>query len=230
MVRKARSSIRTKTFPKVKRFALSLHYTCDGDEFLMQLQALIPHDGIDQAAHAPGASRVVPTPNESGCASPRRNKEEERSGSEMRQPTETEFVQVESVVCNSNPWEATTPLAPNRNLGARTLHVRSVELIAQPGKIRELGSCVRGVLMDHLKKQRGFGGVIVLSSLKEPRLILVMSFWKAEKDAESRWESSAAVLKMVSPLIDVCTRVHTYEAAMPTLRDAPLPVAVTPVC
>jgi hypothetical protein len=84
--------------------------------------------------------------------------------------------------------------------------------------------------MDHLKKQRGFAGVIVLSSLKEPRLILVMSFWKAEKDAGNRWESSSAVLKMVSPLIDVCTRVHTYEAAMPSLPDASPPVTVTPVC
>jgi hypothetical protein len=196
----------------------------------MQPQSLILHDSIDQAAHAPGASRVVPTPNEPGCASPRRNKEQERSGSEMRQPTETEFVQVESVVCNSNPWEAATPLAPNRNLRARTLPVRSVELIAQPGKIRELRNCVRGALIDHLKKQRGFSGVIVLSSLKEPRLILVMSFWRAERDAENRWEFSAAVLKMVSPLIDVCTRVHTYEAGMPSLANAPLPVAVTPVC
>ena len=147
----------------------------------------------------------------------------------MRQPAETESVQIESVVCNFNPWEA-TPLAPNGNLGVRTLHARSVELIAQPGKIRELAGCARGSLMDHLKKQRGFGGVIVLNSLKEPRLILVMSFWKAEKDAETRWESSAAVLQMVSPLIDVCTRVHTYEAAMPSLPDARLPVAVTAVC
>jgi hypothetical protein len=223
--------IRTKNnFPKVKRFASSLHYNCDGGDFIMQSQSLIPHDGITQAAHAPGASRVVLTPNEPGCASPRRTEKQTRSGNEMRQPTETEFVHIESVVCNSNPWEATTPLAPNRNLGARTLHVRSVELIAQPGRIRQLGSCVRGALMDHLTKQRGFGGVIVLSSLKEPRLILVMSFWKAEKDAETRWECSAAVLKMVSPLIDVCTRVHTYEAAMPSLANAPLPVALTPVC
>jgi hypothetical protein len=147
----------------------------------------------------------------------------------MRQPTETESVQVENVVCNSNPWGARTALAPNGNLGART-HVRSVELIARPGKIRELGSCVRGALMDHLKKHRGFAGAIVLSSLKEPRLILVMSFWKAEKDAGSRWECSAAVVKMVSPLIDVCTRIHTYEADLPSFPDVPLPPVATPVC
>jgi hypothetical protein len=147
----------------------------------------------------------------------------------MRHPIETEFVQIENVVCNSIPWEAKTALAPN-TLGTQTLHARSVELVAQPGKIRELGSCVRGTLMDHLKKQRGFAGVIVLCSVKEPRLILVMSFWKSEKDAGNRWESSAAVLKMVSPLIDVCTRVHTYQAAMPSFAVAPLPVAAIPIC
>jgi hypothetical protein len=177
--------------------------------------------------HAPSASRVVPTPNEPGCASSvARHK---KGDSKMRQPTETEFVQIENVAGNSNPWEARTALAPNGIL-VRTLHVRSVELIAQPRKIDELGSCVRGALLDHLKKQRGFAGAIVLGSRKEPRLILVMTFWNAEKDAGNRWECSAAVLKMVSPLIDVCTRVHTYEAALPGFPDAPLPSAATPVC
>jgi hypothetical protein len=152
-----------------------------------------------------------------------------KGDSKMRQPTETEFVQIENVAGNSNLWEARTGLAPNGIL-VRTLHVRSVELIAQPRKINELGSCVRGALLDHLKKQRGFAGAIVLGSRKEPRLILVMTFWNAEKDAGNRWECSAAVLKMVSPLIDVCTRVHTYEAALPGFPDAPLPSAATPVC
>jgi hypothetical protein len=147
----------------------------------------------------------------------------------MRHSIDTEFVQIENVVCNSSPWKARTALAPNI-LGTQTLHARSVELVAQPGKTRELGSCVRGGLMDHLKKQRGFAGVIVLCSVKEPRLILVMSFWRSEKDAGNRWESATAVLRMVSPLIDVCTRVHTYQAAMPSLPDTPLPAAAIPIC
>lgn len=147
----------------------------------------------------------------------------------MRHSIDTEFVQIENVVCNSSPWEARTALAPNI-LVTQMLHARSVELVAQPGKIRELGSCVRSGLMDYLKQQRGFAGVIVLCSVKEPRLILVMSFWKSEKDAGNRWETSAAVLKMVSPLIDVCTRVHTYQAAMPSFAGAPLPAAAIPVC
>jgi len=148
----------------------------------------------------------------------------------MRDLIETAFVQIENVVCYSTSWEARTASAPNSALGIQTLHARSVELVAQPSKIRELGNCVRGALMEYLKRQKGFAGVIVLSSVKEPRLILVMSFWKAEKDAANRWESSAAVLKLVTPLIDVRTRVHTYQAAMPGFPDAPLPMAATPVC
>jgi hypothetical protein len=148
----------------------------------------------------------------------------------MRYPIETEAARIEGIVCNSDPWEAGSALAPNGNLGFRSVNARSVEFIAQPGKIHELRSCVRGALMGHLKKQRGFAGAIVLSSVKEPRLILVMSFWKTEKDAGNQWESSATVLKMISPLIDVCTRVHTYEAALPSLMDDPLPTVATPVC
>src|ERR1700756_840280 len=195
----------------------------------MQSQALILETGISRPAHAPGASRGVPTPNEPGCASPHRDEGQVRRLNEMRHPIETDFVQIENLGRNSSPWDARTTMAPN-TLGTQTLHARSVELVAQPGKIRELGSCVRGTLIAYLKKQRGFSGATALSSVKEPRLMLVMSFWKAEKDAANRWESSAAVLKLVTPLIDVCTRVHIYQAAMPCFPDAPSPIGATPVC
>ncbi len=149
----------------------------------------------------------------------------------MSRAIDTEAARIEDVVCNSNLWEARTALTPNGNLGFRTLNARSVEFIAQPGKIGDLRSCAQGELMEHLKKQRGFAGAIVLSSHKEPRLILVMSLWRSEKDASgNRWESSAAVLKMIAPLIDVCTRVHTYEAALPNLQDSLLPALTAPVC
>jgi len=104
----------------------------------MQPQALILETGISRAAHAPGASRGVPTPNEPGCASPHRDEGHVRRLNEMRHPIETEFVQIENVVCNSSPWEARTTLAPNA-LGTQTLHARSVELVAQPGKNSRVG-------------------------------------------------------------------------------------------
>ena len=107
---------------------------------------------------------------------------------------------------------------PRGQLARQSLSARSVELIAQPSRIHELRDCVQGPLMNYLRKLPGFAGVIVLNSVKEPRLILVMSLWNGEKHASSnRWESSATVLKMISPLIDVCSRVHTYDAAMPVV-------------
>src|SRR5215469_13376610 len=111
----------------------------------------------------PPPSPGVPPPNEPGCPSPYRDESQFRRTNEMRDSIEAKGVQIENVACNSSPWEPRAALAPNDALGVQTLYARSVELVAQPGKIRELGSCVRGVLMDHLKKQRGFAGVIVLS-------------------------------------------------------------------
>jgi hypothetical protein len=148
----------------------------------------------------------------------------------MRHLMEIEAARLEGVVCNSDPWEARTGLAPNESLEFRTLNARCVEFVAQPGKIQELRNCVQGRLMDYLKKQRGFAGAVTLSSLKEPRLILVMSLWRGEKDAGNRWEMSAAVLRLISPMIDVCTRVHTYEAALPSFVDAHAPAIAAPIC
>jgi len=45
----------------------------DEDPMTIQSQALILETGISRTAHAPGASRGVPTPNEPGCASPHRD-------------------------------------------------------------------------------------------------------------------------------------------------------------
>ena len=149
----------------------------------------------------------------------------------MSHSLETELVGIEEIVCSCDPWEARTTVAPNGNLGFRTLNARSVEFIAQAGKIRELRTCIRGPLMDYLKKQRGFSSAIVLTSHKEPRLVLVMTLWNAEKDATgNRWENSASVLRMISPLIDVCSRVHTYEAALPNLVEMPVAATVAPIC
>lgn len=148
----------------------------------------------------------------------------------MRHPMEIEAARLEGVVCNSEPWEARTGLAPDGRLLSRTLNARCVEFVAQPGRIQELQNCVQGRLMDYLKKQRGFAGAVILSSLKEPRLILVMSLWKGEKDAGNQWETSAAVLRLISPMIDVCTRVHIYEAALPDPVDARAPAFAAPIC
>jgi hypothetical protein len=151
----------------------------------------------------------------------------------MNRTIETEHVAIDDVICNSDPWEARNALTPNGSKGFRTLNARSVEFIAQPGKIRELRKCIQGPLLDFLKKQHGFSSAIILNSHKEPRLVLVMSLWSSEKDAvANRWENSQAVMSMIAPLIDVCTRVHTYEASVPDPAGA-APAAApigAPIC
>jgi heme-degrading monooxygenase HmoA len=70
--------------------------------------------------------------------------------------------------------------------------------------------------MDYLKLAHGFSSAVVLTSHKEPRLVLVLTFWQTEMQAKNNcWEHAPAVRKLVRPLIDLCSKVQTYEAAVP---------------
>jgi hypothetical protein len=96
------------------------------------------------------------------------------------------------------------------------LNARAVEFIAKPGRVQQLQNCMRREVAEILKQQTGFAGIFVLTSHKEPRLVQVLSFWNsAEQATENCWEESRAVRKLVSPLIDVCGKVQSYEAALP---------------
>jgi hypothetical protein len=97
-----------------------------------------------------------------------------------------------------------------------TLNARAVEFIAKPGKELYLRTCMSRELAVILRQQNGFAGIFVLASHKEPRLLQVLTFWTtARQSTENHWEDLAAVRKLVAPLIDVCAKVHTYEAALP---------------
>jgi heme-degrading monooxygenase HmoA len=147
----------------------------------------------------------------------------------MSQHGVTEMVTVEEVSCDSQGWRPN--LEANGNSGFRTLNVRAVEFIAKPGKIRDLRDGIRERVVEHLRLLDGFSGAVVLASHKEPRLILVLTFWKSEKEASgNRWEKSPAVRKMLSSLIDVCSRVQTYEAAVPKLPGVEWGETAIPVC
>jgi hypothetical protein len=147
----------------------------------------------------------------------------------MNQHSETEMMTIEEVACNSEGWRAN--LDSDGNSGLVTLNARAVEFIAKPGRIGDLRVCIRENVMEFLKLQRGFSSAIVLTSHKEPRLILVLTFWRTEKAAtDSHWENARAVRKMLGSLIDVCTKVHTYEATLPKLSAAELPEIDLQVC
>ena len=107
-------------------------------------------------------------------------------------------------------------MEPNGNSGFQTLNARGVEFIAKPGRTQDLRNSIRDRVMDYLRVANGFSSAVVLTSHKEPRLVLVLTFWKTETQARNNcWEHAPAVRKMVQPLIDVCSKVQTYEAAVP---------------
>lgn len=149
----------------------------------------------------------------------------------MSQHLEMELEVIEGTNGNSKPLRASAALQTHSTLGYVTLDARAVEFIARPGKERELRECIRGKVIDSLRKRDGFAGACVLTSHKEPRLILVLSFWKTEQDAtDIRWEETPGVRRLISPLADVCRKVHTYEAALPDRAEALRESTGTTIC
>lgn len=125
------------------------------------------------------------------------------------------MVTIEEVIGNSACWRLN--LRPNGNAGFQTLNARGVEFIAKPGRIQDLRICIRDKVTDYLRVAPGFSSAVVLTSHKEPRLVLVLTFWQTEMQARTNcWEHAPVVRKLVQPLIDVCSKVQTYEAAVPT--------------
>jgi hypothetical protein len=111
------------------------------------------------------------------------------------------------------------------------LNARAVEFIAKPGRVQHLQNRVRREVAEILKQQTGFAGIFVLTSHKEPRLVQVLSFWGSAKQAtENCWEELRAVRKLVSPLIDVCGKVHSYEAALPESAHAMIQTSGVRTC
>jgi hypothetical protein len=98
-----------------------------------------------------------------------------------------------------------------------TWNVRSLGFISKPGQIQELKTCIEGPLIDCLRQVPGFAGAMVLHAQREWRNLLVLTFWEAESQAADNycWEEFSAVRKLLSPLIDVCTKVQTFQATLP---------------
>ena len=149
----------------------------------------------------------------------------------MSQTLETGIELGEELESQSDSWKAGPPLETFTRAGASTSNARAVEFIAKPGKAAELEECIRGKVLEFLKKRAGFLGAVVLTSHKESRLILVISFWSTERAAvENRWEDSRVVRQTANPLIDVRAKVQTYAAAIPPAPKASLRITDLQVC
>jgi hypothetical protein len=151
--------------------------------------------------------------------------------SEMSHLIESGAEMSEESNCSPDTWKAGPALESFVGAGTSALNARAVEFIAKPGKVRELQECIRGQVVESLKRRAGFSGTIVLTSHKESRLVLVISFWTTKRAAEeNHWEDSRIVRRTVYPLIDVCARVHTYAAAIPPTPKILVRIADLQVC
>jgi hypothetical protein len=168
---------------------------------------------------------------EPGCAFPFRLPDGEGDGSKMSQRCVSDLLSTEEFVGTSNAWSEEAPLEPCTSLRHPMLNARAVEFVAKPDKARDLQGCIRGPIMEFLERQPGFCGAMVLTSHKEPRLILVLSLWKTEEQAvENHWECANVMPAMVASLIDICFRVHTYEAFLPNSPEDAIQSSDIRVC
>jgi hypothetical protein len=127
---------------------------------------------------------------------------------------------IEMAIDDSSETQLADALLKRDSLGHGTVrvtsHVRSVGFISKPGQIQELKACIEGRLIDLLRETPGFAGAMILRAQKESRSLWVLTFWEAEGQAANNcWEEFSVVRKLLSPLIDVCTKVQTFQATLP---------------
>jgi hypothetical protein len=118
-----------------------------------------------------------------------------------------------------------------RETARMTRNVRSVGFISKPGQTQELKTCLEGPLIDRLRQAPGFAGAMVLHAQKESRNLWVLTFWQAENQAANNcWEEFSGVRELLSPLIDVCTKVQTFQATLPQPTERRRQGKTTTVC
>ena len=95
-------------------------------------------------------------------------------------------------------------------------NIRSVGFIAKPDKANDVTTCMRGPLVKLLRQAPGFAGALVLRSHHERRSVMLLTFWETERQAtHTCWEEFLSVRRLLSPLVDVCSRVQTFQGTFP---------------
>jgi heme-degrading monooxygenase HmoA len=94
-------------------------------------------------------------------------------------------------------------------------NARRVDFVASPGNTHALSAAIRERVAPLLAEHEGFGGMLILISEKEPRLVSVLSLWNTATDAANwKWEDEDFVRDAVLPLVDQW-RAQTLQACLP---------------
>ena len=119
------------------------------------------------------------------------------------------------------PWTAKVPFSalpiePARRSAQAASNIRAVGYIARPESIQELTTSIKGQLINMLREMPGFSGAVILHAHKEWRNVTILTFWETETQARNIcWEALPSVEKLIYPLVDVCTKVQTFEGTLP---------------
>jgi hypothetical protein len=202
---------------QMKRFDGEPHYSNVTDAaHLEELGRPNSDDGTASRWLAQEGVFRTPRPDSAECASLRLARARQGAGSSMNlQNVDVEVDVNDNVLQGHALWNAGETAKNHPPTATRPLNARVVEFIAKPGKVELLEECLRGHIMEFLNRQRGFAGAIILNSHQEQRVILVVSFWTTKRMSEENcWERSRVVRQAAGYLIDVCSKVHTYQAAL----------------
>jgi len=90
-----------------------------------------------------------------------------------------------------------------------------MEFVSKPQEAYRLPAAVPAALEGALGHLPGFAGCLLLISDKESRLVTVVTFWEGENRAELCSKATAWILKVVTPFLDQCLQMRSYDAYPP---------------
>ena len=90
-----------------------------------------------------------------------------------------------------------------------------MEFVSKPQEAYRLPSAVPAAIEGALGHLPGFAGCLLLISDKESRLVTVITFWQGENRAALCSKAAAWIDKVVTPFLDQCLQVRSYDAYLP---------------
>jgi hypothetical protein len=91
----------------------------------------------------------------------------------------------------------------------------SIEFVSKPQEAYRLRAAVPAAIDGALGHRAGFAGCMLLISDKESRLVTVVIFWEGENRAALCSEAAAWVHEVLTPFIDHCLQMLSYDAYLP---------------
>jgi hypothetical protein len=121
---------------------------------------------------------------------------------------------------------------PFEDVLAIKLQARVVEFIAKPERTDELRGLLCKVVTPLFRDRTGFIRSIVLTTYEEQRRVVLITFWSTKERAlRDPWEETPMVRELLSPLIDVWSKIRNYKVDVTEAKETTLSQAISlPIC